>query len=54
MRLWIGKLLLKAGMAVIPADVREMVIKIVMYHVPGALTEDEKAEVRAAKAAARS
>lgn len=51
MRMLIGTLLIRAGFATIPKDVRHMVRSILMYHVPGALTEDEKSEIRAAKAA---
>lgn len=50
MRVLIGSLLIRAGMAIIPRDTRELVRGIMLYHVPGALTEAEKAEVRAAKA----
>lgn len=49
-RTFIGKILIKAGMAILPADVRRLVRNVIMYHVPGALSENEKAEVRAAKA----
>jgi hypothetical protein len=48
-RLWFGCLLVKLGMWVIPVDAKEMARKILLYHVPGALTESEKAHVRAAK-----
>lgn len=51
-RTFIGCLLIKAGMAMVPPDVRKFVCGVIMYHVPGAMTEDEKAEVRAAKTAA--
>lgn len=51
MRVFIGCLLIRLGMAIIPSGVRDMVRGIIMYHVPGALTEEEKAEIRAAKAA---
>jgi hypothetical protein len=47
----IGKFFILLGMAIVPAEVRRMFVKMVMYHVPGGLTEAEKAEVRAAKAA---
>lgn len=50
MRVFIGSLLIRAGFAIIPRDVRLLVRNIIMYHVPGALTEAEKADVRAAKA----
>jgi hypothetical protein len=51
-RTFVGCLLIKAGMAMVPADVREFVRGIIMYHVPGAMSETEKAEIRAAKSAA--
>lgn len=54
MRFRIARLLIKAGVALLPHDVRDMVRGIVMYHVPGALTEDEKATIRAAKTAFNS
>jgi len=47
----IGCLLIAWGMRIMPDNVRHMVRGILMYHVPGALTEDEKREVRAAKRA---
>lgn len=50
MRMFLGKALIKIGVAILPCDVRKMVRDILLYHVPGALTETEKAEVRAAKA----
>lgn len=49
MRNFLGWLLIKAGMAALRPETREMVRKIIMYHVPGALTDVEKSEVRAAK-----
>ena len=52
MRMWLGTTLIKLGFAIIPADVREMARGIMMYHVPGALSEEQKAEIRAAKWAA--
>lgn len=51
MRVLLGGLLIKLGMAILPDEVRHLVRGVIMYHVPGALTESEKAEVRAAKAA---
>lgn len=49
MRHWLGVAFIKIGFALVGKDTRRMFRNIVMYHVPGALTEDEKAEVRAAK-----
>lgn len=43
--------MIKVGMAVLPPEVRKLVRGVLMYHVPGAMTEAEKAEIRAAKAA---
>lgn len=51
-RVFLGTLLIKSGMAIIPRDVRDLVRGVLMYHVPGALTESEKARVRAARAQA--
>jgi hypothetical protein len=53
MRFLIGKMLIKAGIAVLPCGVRETVRGLLLYHVPGALTEAEKEKVRAVAAAAR-
>lgn len=49
MRTFVGTMLIKAGMAILPPEVRKMVRKVLMYHVPGALSEDEKREIRIAK-----
>jgi hypothetical protein len=46
----IGSLLIKLGMAIVPAETRDLVRKMLLYHVPGALTEEAKFEVRYAKA----
>lgn len=51
MRLWVAKLLIVAGIAIMPPGVRRMVRNILFFNVPGALTDKEKAEVIAAKAA---
>jgi hypothetical protein len=51
LRAKMGCLLIAWGIWIIPGNVRHMVRGILMYHVPGALTEDEKREVRAAKRA---
>lgn len=48
-RTFIGSSLIKLGMSILPSDVRKLVRNIVMFHVPGALTDSEKAEVIAAK-----
>lgn len=45
MRHWIGIQFVKLGMAIIPADTRRLVVNMIMYHVPGGLSADEKAEV---------
>ncbi len=52
MRVWIGTILIRAGMAMLPADTRKLFQDILLYHVPGALTEAEKAHVRAQKLSA--
>lgn len=52
LRLLIGCWLMRLGMAVVPTGTREMARNIMLYHVPGMLTENEKAQVRAAKAEA--
>lgn len=39
-------LLIKAGMALLPKGTRDTVRNLVMYHVPGALTEKEKQDIR--------
>jgi len=49
MRTIIGTLLIKIGVQILPKEVRNLVRGILLYHVPGALTEAEKADVRAAK-----
>jgi hypothetical protein len=46
-RTYIGSLLIKAGMAVTPKDVRDLVRNTLLYHVPDALTSEEKSEVEA-------
>ena len=51
MRVLIGSLLIKAGMAIIPSETRRIVRNLLMFHVPGALSEEEKREVIDAKAA---
>lgn len=45
----LGALFIKLGMAIIRPDTRDMVRAIILYHVPGGLTEAEKAKVEAAK-----
>jgi hypothetical protein len=41
-RTWLGATLITCGVAVIPSQVRKLVRDILMFHVPGALTEVEK------------
>lgn len=50
MRYVVGKFLILAGIRILPNGVRDMVRKMLLYNVPGALTEAERAEVRKAKA----
>lgn len=45
MRVWLGIAFMKIGMAILPARVRRLTANMIMYHVPGALTEPEKAEI---------
>ena len=54
MRLIIGTKLIELGMAILPPNTRKLVRDLIMYHVPGALTEAEKAVVRAAKSGLQS
>ena len=46
MRVFIAAMLIKLAMAILPKEVRNTVRGLLMYHVPGALTEDEKSKVR--------
>lgn len=48
-RVLIGCGLIKLGMAILPAQTRKMFRNVIMFHVPGALTEEEKDDVREAK-----
>lgn len=48
MRFMLAKLLIRTGVALLSPEVRKLVRGVLMYHVPGGLTEDEKAEVRTA------
>lgn len=50
-RLFLAKWLLKAGMAFLPKDTRELVRDLLMFHVPGALTAERKLEIVRMKAA---
>jgi hypothetical protein len=50
MRVFISRVLITAGIMILPSEVRKLVRGVLLYHVPGALTESEKAEVREAKA----
>ena len=47
-RCYIGKRLISLGVAILPSEVRRLVRGILMYHVPNALSESEKAYVREA------
>lgn len=49
-RAYIARIFITIGIMILPADVRSMMRGILLYHVPGVLSEAEKAEVRAAKA----
>lgn len=49
MRVFLGCLLIRFGMAIVPAAERQLARKIMLYHVPGVLSDDEKADVREAK-----
>ena len=48
MRLFFAQWFLRLGMALLPRDVRELVREVLMFHTPGALTEGQKAAIRAA------
>ena len=48
----LGCLLLRIGMAIVPKEARDFARGVIMYHVPGALTEAEKADIRAKMATA--
>lgn len=48
MRVLLGSLLIRAGMAILPKEVRRLVCNVLLYHVPGGISEAEKAEVRRA------
>lgn len=50
MRDFIGRLFIAAGFKILTPATRKLVRNIIMYHVPGVLTEDEKRDVRRAKA----
>lgn len=49
MRLFIGRLLLRAGMAVLPRDVRELTRDLMMYHVPNGISVERRAELQKMK-----
>lgn len=49
MKVWLGKLLIRLGMAILPKDIRQMAIDLIMYHAPNALSEERRAEIRAAR-----
>jgi hypothetical protein len=44
-RIWLGCTLITRGMSILPSAVRKRVRDVLMYHVPGALTDDEKRSV---------
>lgn len=46
MRVWLGTMLISAGMRILPREVRSMLCDIILYNVPGALSEERKAAVR--------
>jgi hypothetical protein len=48
-RVAVAKALIHIAMAILPSNTRRLVRNILLYHVPGALTEDEKREVVEAK-----
>lgn len=48
LRVFLGSLLIRTGMAIVPAEARDLARGMIMYHVPGALTEAEKAKIRSA------
>lgn len=50
MRHWLAMRFIKIGFAILEPGTRKMFRDILMYNVPGALTEAEKADVRVAKA----
>ncbi len=49
MRVLIARGFISFGMWLLPVDVRRVVRNMMMFHVPGALTDEEKDEVIAAK-----
>ena len=49
MRVLIACGFISFGMWLLPADVRRVARNMMMFHVPGALTDEEKDEVIAAK-----
>ena len=51
MRVLVARGFISFGMWLLPADVRKLVRGMMMFHVPGALTDEEKDEVIAAKSA---
>ncbi len=51
MRVLVARGFISLGMWLLPSDVRKLVRGMMMFHVPGALTDEEKDEVIAAKSA---
>jgi hypothetical protein len=51
MRVFIGSILIRLGMWVLPVNVRQQVRSILLFHVPGALSDQEKSDLIAAKTA---
>ena len=52
-RIVIGAAAIRFGMWIIPADTREMVRRLLLRHVPGALTHSEQVEAAEDAAAVR-
>jgi hypothetical protein len=52
-RVQLGSWLIRLGMAIVPSDVRDMARGMMLYHVPGVLSESRKSEIRLAKATAQ-
>ncbi len=53
LRVFVARGFISFGMWLLPADVRKLMRGMMLFHVPGALTEDEKHEVIVAKSAWR-
>jgi hypothetical protein len=50
----VGVALIKTGVRILPDRVRKTVRGMLLYHVPGALSEDEKRDIREAAAEMRA